>query len=138
MRVNQAHTYKQLSIALVLVLVSSIVIRALTHQPDMSKECHQNIKKLSVALMIHVSDHNRLPEDLGDLVPNYLTALPNCPVAEEDTYTPGYLIRPLEEGELLDTGTFIEYEPGTPVFELCCRGEHHPRLGRDRPCRTGR
>ena len=50
--------------------------------------CQRHLENLSAALDRWADDHQgRLPTRLEDLVPNYLTVLPNCPTATEEPYS---------------------------------------------------
>lgn len=53
--------------------------------------CKSNLKNTATALEMYSSDNTGLyPSGLGLLTPNYLKVVPNCPSAQQDTYSGKY------------------------------------------------
>ena len=52
--------------------------------------CDYNLSHLAGALESYRADHTTYPKSLGELVPDYIDHLPNCPNAGKETYTSGY------------------------------------------------
>ncbi len=56
--------------------------------------CKSNLKNTATALEMYATDNDgRYPGELAALTPNYLKNIPNCPSAQEDTYSFSYLRR---------------------------------------------
>lgn len=69
--------------------------------------CKSNLKNTATALEMYAADNQgAYPGELAQLTPNYVKILPNCPSAQEDTYSITYVGR----GE---------------HFTLYCSGAHH-------------
>lgn len=77
------------------------------------QRCAINLQTVDLALRnyAHAHDH-QFPKKLGELIPAYLPAIPRCPVARKDTFSPGYSVG-------------SEFE----VFTLTCAGRHHKAVG---------
>lgn len=73
--------------------------------------CPANIQILQNAIQHFRDDHQgRPPSELGELIPQYLMAVPSCPQAGFDTYSVGYRLQP--------------HDAQHP-YTLECHGEHH-------------
>ncbi|MCA9795089.1 MAG: hypothetical protein KC910_24945 [Candidatus Eremiobacteraeota bacterium] len=74
-------------------------------------QCEGHLKSLGIALEKYAYRHNgTYPDKLQELVPDYIEAIPTCPAARQDTYTPGY--------EKHDDGG----------YRLVCKGHNHGDL----------
>lgn len=74
-------------------------------------ECEGHLKSLGIALEKYAYRHNgTYPDKLQELVPDYIEALPTCPAARQDSYSPGY----------------EKHEDGG--YRLVCKGENHGDL----------
>lgn len=56
-----------------------------------SKQCLSNVAKIENALMTYSVERKKIPNQLAELVPDYLPNLPKCPVAHLDTYSPAFI-----------------------------------------------
>jgi hypothetical protein len=62
------------------------------HSSGAAAACHTNVRALSSALEHYANDHHqRYPNHLEDLVPQYVKKIPVCPTAGKDTYSVGYV-----------------------------------------------
>ncbi|MFP4496675.1 MAG: prepilin-type N-terminal cleavage/methylation domain-containing protein, partial [Vulcanimicrobiota bacterium] len=53
--------------------------------------CASNLRNVATALEMYATDHTgRYPADLGDIKPDYLRQVPECPSAGDDTFTDAY------------------------------------------------
>ena len=113
------------------VLLFGGVLFAAVLQPDPFRShalggaaaCQAHLQALRTAVELYARDsEGRVPLELSRLVPRYLQALPTCPAADKDTYSPGYLPRGSRDG-----------------FDLACRGFYHgdAGLGQDEPALRG-
>lgn len=74
--------------------------------------CKSNLKNIATACEMYSTDNvGRYPTDLGALTPNYLKIIPNCPAAEQNTYSGSY-----------EVGA----EPD--AFTVFCQGENHKMM----------
>jgi hypothetical protein len=83
--------------------------------PGKLTNCKSNLKNIGVALEMYATDsQGRFPTRLGQLTPNYLRVIPNCPAGEKDTYSAAYV----------SSGA---------AFTLFCQGHHHQKAGVNKP-----
>ncbi len=87
--------------------------------------CKSNLKNVATALEMYSTDNGgRFPlvADFPDaLTPNYLRAMPTCPGAGSDTYSPGYSSQ--HDPALDPTDSYLIY----------CNGNHHRGAGLQTP-----
>lgn len=77
--------------------------------------CKNNLKDLATALEQYAEAHEgSYPNELAELIPTHLKAVPSCVSAEADTYSSGYQRIPAK-GERPD------------FFRLSCSGYHHEK-----------
>jgi len=100
---------------LAIVSVVGMIIRSyLVHKKisDVQKNyapCYQNLCYIEKALIAYGRDHKGLyPKTLKELTPKYIKAIPTCPQAGKDTYSPSYLAI-----------------TNRPMFFVACEGRHH-------------
>lgn len=75
--------------------------------------CKSNLKNIATASEMYASDYEgRYPKNLGQLTPNYLRIIPNCPAAQEDTYSAAY-----------------QSAASPDRFTVYCSGDHHSQVG---------
>lgn len=75
--------------------------------------CRQNLQNVATALQVYANGHDgQFCQELKTLVPDHLKALPTCPAAGRDTFSPGY--------QLSKDGT---------TYTLLCRGRNHGPVG---------
>lgn len=79
------------------------------------RECYSNLKNIGTALEMYSSDWSgHYPDSVEVLTPNYLRAIPWCPLVEKDTYVVYFgLAAPL------NTGGYEEY------YYVECHGGNH-------------
>ncbi len=84
--------------------------------------CYDNCKKIGEALLnYHNNNQSRYPISLNELVPDYLTSIPKCPVTKKDTYSTSYFY-----------STFND--KGYPTnFTFYCTGSNHSKLKQNFP-----
>jgi hypothetical protein len=71
--------------------------------------CASNLKNIATALEMYSTDNKgAYPTALAALTPNYLKFSPNCPSANQDTYSATYEVRTAPDN-----------------FTLACQGHHH-------------
>lgn len=82
---------------------------------DQATACQSNLKNIATALFLYAETHEgSYPNELAELIPTYLKAVPSCVSAEADTYSSGYQRIPAK-GEQPD------------LFRLVCSGYHHEK-----------
>lgn len=75
--------------------------------------CTSNLKNIGTAAEMFSTDHSgRFPTTLGELVPDYLKAIPTCPAAGADTYSPSWRATTSPDG-----------------YAFGCSGHHHAARG---------
>lgn len=75
--------------------------------------CQANLQVLDNAIEHFRDDHNgRPPSELGELIPQYLMAVPSCPQAGFDTYSLGYKVNPKDDKH---------------PYSLECHGDFHKK-----------
>lgn len=75
--------------------------------------CKSNLKNIGTALEMYAADNQgRYPRELGDLTPNYLKIIPNCPKPQTNTYSKSY-----------------QRHAGPDAFTVFCSGHHHGNRG---------
>lgn len=100
--------------------------RLMAHLAEMKRVrpyqgCGENLRSIGLAAETHASELGAYPESLAQLVQaSYLTEIPFCPSAKEDTYSTSYR-------RLGDDNDSVS---GVSVF---CQGHHHPELEADKP-----
>lgn len=53
--------------------------------------CKSNLKNIATAVEAYAVDNDaHYPTVLGDITPNYIKTMPQCPTANSDTYSNGY------------------------------------------------
>lgn len=88
-------------------------------QVQLANVCRTNVLKLATALKAYSeAGEGPYPENLSQLVPDFLPELPVCPVVGKDTYSESY------RWNLL-----YNWEPRSGVFELFCKGHSHKGAG---------
>jgi hypothetical protein len=93
-----------------IVAVSALVVPIVSRQMagNHLTHCKSNLKNIATALEMYASDYGgRYPRSLQALPPNYLKALPTCPITGSD-YTDTYRVSTNPDG-----------------FSFGCRGRHH-------------
>ena len=85
------------------------------------EECRENIYLIFFALCQYYKNNNGFPEELENLVPEYLPKIPQCPGGAKDTYSGSYTVNRKNKN-----------------FTFYCRGCNHLRAGvaRDFPRRS--
>jgi hypothetical protein len=79
--------------------------------------CTSNLKNVATGLEMWASDNEgRYPDSLGQLIPDYLRTIPECPAAGTDTYSETYS-KSRRDG--------VDFE----VYEVFCKGLHHLSAG---------
>ncbi len=80
--------------------------------------CQSNLRNLATAISQYEVDKKHYPDELSEVVPTYIKAVPECPVAEIDTYSEGYLVTTDRD-----------------IYTIHCKGENHTivNLGTDEP-----
>jgi hypothetical protein len=74
--------------------------------------CKSNLKNIGTALEMWSTDYDgKYPESLSKLTPDYLRMIPECPAANQDTYS----------------GTYLH--SGVEYFQVRCSGKHHNAAG---------
>ena len=80
--------------------------------------CKSNLKNIGTAMEMYSTDWSgKYPEDINMLTPNYLKTIPECPTANEITYT----LQTGESAAYNDQG-FKDY------YFLQCEGENHTNV----------
>lgn len=75
--------------------------------------CKSNLKSLGTACERYSVDHEgHYPATLQQLTPKYMKAIPNCPMAERDSYSEGYVRSRVPH-----------------AYTICCSGIHHKNTG---------
>lgn len=75
--------------------------------------CQANMKNIGTALEMYFTDHTgHYPNSIGELTPEYLRMIPQCPSAGEDTYSKTY-----------------KSTKDPDYFEFHCSGHHHDAVG---------
>lgn len=75
--------------------------------------CRSNLRNIGTALEMYSTDAlGRFPTQLSRVAPNYLQAIPTCPSAGVDTYSPSY-----------------ESATTPDVYTVYCKGAHHEAAG---------
>ncbi|MBI3926510.1 MAG: hypothetical protein HY319_13295 [Armatimonadetes bacterium] len=75
--------------------------------------CQSNVKNVATGLEMWSTDNEgRYPGSLAQLVPDYLRAIPTCPSAGTDSYSPTY-----------------RSSTDPDVFTVLCQGAHHTDAG---------
>lgn len=106
-------------------LVAGLLGSAVVGVPNFSRakaqgqltDCKVNLKKIATALEIWSVDHEgKYPESLTPLVGEYLTRIPDCPAAAQDTYSATYR-------------RFTDVESEVESYEVYCQGHHHAKVG---------
>lgn len=76
-------------------------------------KCKSNLRTLGTACEMYSTDNwGRYPRRLQDLVPGYIKAIPTCPAADRDTYSPSFA----------STSNPDDYT-------IFCQGNNHRRSG---------
>ncbi len=99
----------------VVFTVSQLSPRSFSHSDPQKRftSCKSNLREIVAALKTYQVDHyKRSPDTLAALVPTYLPSIPECPKAENDTYSASYRCYPA-------TDTKEE------LLVLYCEGPHH-------------
>lgn len=102
----------------VTALVSTAVlvpnfIRA--REQGMLTACKSNLKNLATGLEMWATDNNgEYPESMDQLTPDYLRLIPECPAAQEDTYSATYTRTPK-----------VGDDPYSAGYKFYCSGHHH-------------
>lgn len=82
-------------IVILLALLGAILVpnfRTARAQGQLTS-CKTNLKNLATALEMYSTDNTgSYPRALGILTPAYMPVLPNCPAAERETYSAGYVV----------------------------------------------
>jgi hypothetical protein len=77
--------------------------------------CKSNLKNIGTALEMWSTDHSgKYPDSLSQLTPDYLKAIPTCPVSGTDTYSASYS---KHKGASYDS------------FTIFCQGHNHEAVG---------
>lgn len=64
--------------------------------------CISNVKNIGTACEMYATDSNEVyPKSLGELTPNYLKTIPDCPYAESDTYSKSYRVETMRVDEVV-------------------------------------
>lgn len=87
---------------------------------DKFTECKKNLVTIGEALEAYQNDRGGYPANLDGLLPNYLSALPECPAAGEVSYRASYGKRAPQNPESLERFAY-----------LYCEGLHHEDFGAD-------
>lgn len=83
--------------------------------PGQLTTCKSNLKNFGLALDMYAADsQGRFPTRLGQLTPNYLRVIPNCPAGGKDTYSATYV-------------------SSGGAFTLFCQGHYHQKAGVIKP-----
>lgn len=81
-----------------------------------STACKSNLKNTATALEMYSTDNQGLyPRSLGQLTPNYLKIIPNCPTAQRDTYSESYRVATGPDAFTLYCSGFNHSAANTPV-----------------------
>lgn len=75
-------------VVLILGVVAAIIVpNFIRARAQNGSYCRSNIKNIASALEMYSSEHDgQYPRNLQQLTPEYLRSLPECPVAERNTY----------------------------------------------------
>ena len=72
------------------MLVASIIIPSFVRTPDSARNlvlCEVNLNNIGMALEMYATEHEgKYPESLGELSPDYLTEIPQCPSYFQGSY----------------------------------------------------
>lgn len=81
------------------------------------KLCVENVRKILGAVDRFKKKEKRLPKSIHELAPEYLSAVPTCPVAKKDTYSESYGY-------------------AGKKFFIYCKGDYHvsDEVARNHPC----
>jgi hypothetical protein len=102
------------------LLVHFLFGRVLFVYGGLVSACETNLKNMGTSLEMYAIDWSgQCPQDLGQLTPNYLRSLPECPAAGEVTYK--YVQGPDAPGNNDDHKDY---------FFLACQGSSHKAAGR--------
>ena len=81
--------------------------------------CKSNLRNLATACEMWSIDHDgRYPDHLGQLAPDYLARIPECPAGGRDTYSDTYSFQKLAGSP-----------DSPPTYRFYCRGDHHRPAG---------
>lgn len=103
-----------LTVAFIIAGMASLILPNIFMAVERSKltGCVSNVRNIASSLEQYHNEHEAYPESLASLCPNYLSTIPFCPNANNDTYTKGY-----------------EIHADRSSFTVSCKGHHHERLG---------
>ena len=86
-----------------------------------ARQCRDNLVLIAGALKHYGAEHpGLLPDNLQQLVPQYLSELPQCPASGTDSYSKSYF---------WENRSFGVHQPRKVVFEVFCLGHHHKEAG---------
>jgi len=77
--------------------------------------CCENLRTIGTGLQLYDLEKKKFPTELTSLTPYYLTKIPKCPAANNDTYTDGY------KADAVTQDNFTVY----------CQGSYHIKIGVD-------
>jgi len=104
-----------LTVITVLGVLAAVLIPRFWLAYDRAKltACKSNLQNIATGLHVYASEYDSLfPNELGNLIPNYMKAIPLCPATKTITYTAGY-----------------EVNYTLTSFTLSCHGTNHPTVG---------
>lgn len=91
---NRGFTLVELMIVItIIVILVSILIPNFIRARSRSQlsVCTSNLKNIASGVEMYSTDHEgRYPAQLDKLTPNYLKAIPTCPVAGSDSYSSSF------------------------------------------------
>ncbi|MCD4786297.1 MAG: serine/threonine protein kinase [Candidatus Eremiobacteraeota bacterium] len=117
-RLPKGFDWSSLRIIFICFCVCSFIVpyfsRARAPYPgSTSIQCQQNCKNIAHALDIYARENNgHYPENLGQLTPKYIRAIPTCTTAKKETYTSSY-----------------HTNRERTSFTFYCNGENHRNVG---------
>jgi len=112
---RSAATQVVILVALLTVVVVLVYAATRVQARENLRVCQSNVEEIKHAIMRYQDDYVYPPERLQDLVPVYMKALPTCPAAGIDTYSPGYT---------RGNGMHMYF-----AWFVCCLGEFHVNIG---------
>lgn len=81
-----------LTVMFIIGVIAAIIIPNIKnafHRAQVSG-CQSNLRNIATALQVYHTDNSDYPEQLSEIVPEYMKEMPFCPSVNKDTYTDGY------------------------------------------------
>jgi hypothetical protein len=101
----------------------------ITDPMDNFKICQRNMKKIGNALEMYHYHHNIYPENIQELIPDYLSEFPTCPGVNPITFMQKPLMKHRVIGKYEESyEVYNSEDPELSRFTIYCNGKNHRKL----------